>query len=236
MKPVIGITTVHSKNETSESLSIGMNYIQAIRRAGGLPRLMLVTEETSEIEEQFSSCDGLLFIGGPDIDAHRYGLENHPEMHLLCPEHEDFLMTLAEHAIHHTRKPVLGICLGNQVLNVACGGSLFRHIPEDIPNALQHTRTAEGQRVRHQVTFTQDSPLKDIFGCEAMETNSSHHQAVNQLGKGLKAIAHTSDGVVEAICGTDSSRFLFGIQWHPEAIQFEGTQLNIFKALVTAAQ
>ena len=236
MSPVIGITTARAINDSSDTLSIGMNYIQAIRRAGGTPRLLISTEEEDDIRGQVAGCDAFLFIGGPDIDAHRYGLDNHPDMVLLAPKHERFILALAELAIHHTRKPVLGICLGCQVINVACGGSLFRHIPADIPNALQHGRLPDGKRARHQVTFTSDSTLKQIFGCDGMETNSSHHQSVNQPGNGLKAVAYAPDGVVEAICGTDAGRFLHGVQWHPEAIQLEGTQLNIFKSLVEAAK
>ena len=239
MRPTIGLTTTYKQEESGPAIGIGTNYLQVIYRAGGLPLLLPPTEDLSEIPALLKQCNAVLFIGGPDIDARRYGMENHPKMNLLAPMHEEFVLRLADEAIHQTSLPVLGICLGCQILNVACGGSLYRDLPSEVPSDIIHSGLTDypDKRVRHPVTFTDDSPLPRIFDVgSTMTVNSSHHQAVREPGKGLRVIAHAPDSVVEAICGTDSTRFLYGLQWHPEGMLDEPPHLNIFKALVNAAK
>ncbi len=232
MLPIIGLTTTYKQ----QAIGIGANYLQAIYRAGGLP--LLLPPNLAEIPSYLDRCNALVFIGGPDIDAKRYGMENHPKMNLLDSMHEEFLLQLADVAINHTRLPLLGICLGCQVLNVACGGTLYRDLPSEHPSDIVHSGETDypDKRVRHPVTFTPDSPLLQLFGSETITANSSHHQSVKQVGDGLKVIAHAPDGVVEAICSTDSSRFFYGLQWHPEGMLDEPPHLNIFKALVNATK
>ena len=233
MLPIIGLTTTYKQ----QAIGIGANYLQAIYRAGGLP--LLLPPNLAEISSYLDRCDALIFIGGPDIAANRYGMENHPKMNLLDPMHEEFLLQLADNAINHTRLPLLGICLGCQVLNVACGGTLYRDLPSEHPSDIVHSGETDypDKRVRHSVTFTDDSPLPRIFDVgPTMTVNSSHHQSVKEPGEGLRIIAHAPDGVVEAITSTDSSRFLYGLQWHPEGMIDESPHLNIFKTLVNAAK
>lgn len=169
------------------------------------------------------------------MDASSYSMENHPSMEILCRRSGDYYLCLAREIIFSTAKPMLGICLGHQVINVAMGGTLFRHIPEDVAGCVEHRRLNPAEETWHKVSLL--PPLQPVFGVSELKCNSSHHQAVSRIGQGLMIAAKAEDGVVEAVCTTKyEKRFLVGLQWHPERIfQQEALHINIFKALISRA-
>jgi putative glutamine amidotransferase len=217
-KPLIGIASLTDPS-----------YVRAVRQAGGIPVILPNTEgATAMIDDYIDRLDGLLLPGGPDIPPSEWGEEPHPTVKLLDDDRYRFEKALVTTWIRQTSKPLLGICLGSQWINVAHGGSLVQDIPSEFN--VNHRNT------RHKITLEPDSMLAGIFGETSMETNSFHHQSVRRLGKGLRIVARSSDGIVEATETTDSGRFLIGVQWHPEAMLVtDPIQLKLFKAFIDAA-
>jgi putative glutamine amidotransferase len=217
-KPLIGIA----------SLTDG-NYVRAIRESGAIPVVLPNTDgNTAMIDEYLGLLDGLLMAGGPDIPPSEWNEEPHPTTKVLDDERYKFEKALVSAWIKRTRKPLLGICLGSQWINVAHGGSLVQDIPSEFN--VNHRDTT------HPVTLEADSRLARIFGETTFEVNSVHHQAVRKLGAGLRIVAKSPDGIVEATETTDPNRFLIGVQWHPEKVFLvDSRQQKIFKAFIAAA-
>lgn len=216
-KPLIGIASVSDRN-----------YVRAIRESGGIPVILPNTDgNTTIIDEYLDRLDGLLLPGGPDIPPSEWNEERHPTTKVLDDERYHFERALASAWIKRTKKPLLGICLGSQWINVALGGSLAQDIPSEF--GVNHRDAI------HQVSLEADSRLADIFGKTNFEVNSLHHQAVRRLGMGLRIVAKSPDGMVEATETTDRHRFLIGVQWHPEKLLKDTRQKKIFKAFIDAA-
>jgi len=208
----------------------GESYLSAIRDAGGVP-VVLPNGEGSEnlVDDYLDRLDGLVLPGGLDIPPAEYGEEAHETVEPLGPDRHRFEKALVEAWIHRTEKPLLGICLGGQWINVASGGSLVQDIPTEF--GISH-RDRE-----HPVSLATGSRLAAIFDVDALSVNSSHHQAVKRLGRGLRVVARCPDGVIEAIEGTDRDRFLVGVQWHPERHrEADPRQDRLFRAFVDAAR
>ena len=231
-QPIIGITGVYS-SESGLCGNYGV-YFRAVAAAGGVPVVIPCMTDLDVVKRQVESLDGIIFSGGPDVDAFNYGKRNHPEMSLMHPMKENWDLALAKEALDHGKQPVLGICLGIQELNVAAGGSLFRHIPEDIGTSVEHRRMKAGVETMHHVRFKEDGPLVKIFGVTELTANSSHHQSVEKPGTGFEAVAWADDGCVEAITPVEGieKRFVVGLQWHPERIQDQPPQEKIFQAFI----
>jgi putative glutamine amidotransferase len=239
-KPKIGITL----SETQESDSyrwparkrfdfLKREYYEAIFMAGGIPILLPNADPPSALDELIDMLDGLILSGGGDLSPQNYGqtpLSGNTEQ----PKMRDaFELALAAKAF--TRNwPVLGICRGHQVINVALGGTLFQDL-SCIPFKIQpHADPQQTAQIFHDVTIDSDSRLFSIVGAESIQTNSSHHQVIDRLGRGLKAVAFAPDGVIEAIEHPDSE-FVIGVQWHPEGIVQKEHSVKLFKALVDNA-
>ncbi len=216
--PLIGIASL-----TSDT------YVLAIREAGGIPIVLPNGDGSPErIKEYLDLVDGLLMPGGADIPPSEWGEEQHPTTKLLDEDRYLFEKELISEWINKTDKPLLGICLGSQWINVAHGGSLVQDIPSEF--GVVHKGTT------HPVDLEEDSRLREIFGETTFEVNSLHHQAVREVGKGLRVVARSPDGIIEATETTDKDRFLIGVQWHPEKIiETDKKQANIFRAFVEAA-
>ena len=220
--PLIGIASL-----TSET------YIMAVRQAGGIPIVLPNGDGSAEqIDEYLRLVDGLLMPGGADIPPSEWGEEQHPATKLLDENRYQFEKGLITRWIKETKKPLLGICLGSQWINVAHGGSLI----QDIPSELKVVHKNEENPVTHPVTLEPGSRLREIFGEDTFVVNSLHHQAVRKVGEGLRIAAKSPDGVVEATEGTDPQRFIIGVQWHPEKMAAQDPkQAKIFDAFIAAA-
>jgi len=232
-RPPIGITTSYQP-EARPRISLPGDYVESVLLAGGLPILLPPGDEEA-VGLFLDQVAGVLLTGGPDLDPAVYGEERHPETKLLHPRRSRFELALARLAARRGL-PVLGICLGCQVLNVALGGTLCQHLPEQLASSVRHSATEPGQRTHHRIHIAQDSRLARIVGTTDLETNSSHHQAIREVAPPLRAVAWSADGVVEAAEARDE-RFLLAIQWHPENLAARRPQhLALFAALVEAAR
>lgn len=212
MKPVILIA--HKNNVDSASFGIGKkctirsNYCRALVRAGGLP----VVTALGDIEDYADLADGLLLPGGScDVDPFRYGEANRKAA--SCDFEMDEMEIALVKAFVARKKPILGICRGHQILNVALGGTLVQDIDEDCPDQRAHEAMYKSGENRHLVRTTPGSLLHNLFGSE-FYTNSHHHQAVKTCGEGLHVAATTEDGLIEAI--EHESLPIASVQWHPE--------------------
>lgn len=190
----------------------GRNYSLGVAAAGGLPTMVAATDPALA-EAYAASHDGLLLTGGVDVDPGAFGAL--PERDLGEVDERRDLFELALYAAFRAAgKPVLGICRGIQMINVAEGGTLHQHLPA-VPGTFQHgQRDLRGEPL-HPVTLAADSTLARAFGRTLIKTNSYHHQAVDRVGAGLEVVARAGDGVVEALEATSGS-FVLGVQWHPE--------------------
>jgi gamma-glutamyl-gamma-aminobutyrate hydrolase PuuD len=227
-RPVVGITTYVTPTSFGvweiESALVPADYVRAVERAGGRPLLVPPSEEG--VEETLDAVDGLIFSGGSDLDPALYGQEAHPETNGVVPERDRAELALLRAALARDM-PVLAICRGSQVLNVALGGDLVQHLPDVVGNE-QHKHTP-GVFADHDVAIDDGTRLGAIVGDHA-PVKSHHHQGFGRLGEGLRVSAHADDGAVEAV-EDPNRRFALGVLWHPEA----GEDMKLFEALVEEA-
>lgn len=211
----------------------GLNYSEAVAQLGGLP-LMVGNLEPDLAGEVVASADGLVLTGGVDVDPSFYGEEPHPMLGIVDLPRDHFELALL-HAASAKGIPVLGVCRGHQLINVAAGGTLIQHLPA-LGKTVQHEQMEIGGAPSHGVALEPGSRLAQAFGAERVRTNSYHHQAVDRVGKGLRVVGRSADGVVEAVEGTEGS-FVLGVQWHPEmSFQRFPEQIAPFGALMAAVE
>ena len=227
-RPVVGITTYVTPAKWSywdrEAALIPADYVQAVERAGGRP--LLVPPSEAGIDETLDALDALIFSGGSDLDPDLYDQEPHPQTLGVRRERDRAELALLVAALERDM-PVLAICRGSQVLNVARGGDLLQHLP-DLVGDEKHKHTP-GTFADHDVTVEPGTRLASVLGDHA-PVKSHHHQGLGRLGDGLKMTAHAEDGTIEAVEATDR-RFALGVLWHPEA----GEDMKLFEALVEEA-
>jgi len=226
---VIGITTYVTRAQWSywdeEAVLVPAAYVQALERAGGRP--VLIPPSEHGIEETLDAVDGLVFSGGSDLDPDLYDQEPHDETFGVVPERDRAELALLEAAFARDL-PVLAVCRGSQVLNVARGGDLVQHLP-DLVGDEKHKHTP-GTFADHDVTLQPGTRLASLLGDHA-PVKSHHHQGFGRVGDGLRVAAHAEDGTIEAV-EDPSRRFALGVLWHPEA----GEDLKLFEELVDAAR
>ena len=225
MKPIIGITRC-SKLE---------DYVASVEASGGRPRVLEVSDSARKV---VGEIHGLLLTGGGDIDPVFYGEDRHPTVDDAEPGRDEFELDLARRAVE-ADLPVLAICRGAQVLNVAFGGSLIQDIPSTVPSELRHTISQPKNEVAHDVIVATGSKLEAALGsavtaAHTCRVNSRHHQSVGRLGRGLAAVATAPDGVIEAI-EAPRAEFCVGVQWHPENFVASGEFRPLFDAFVERA-
>jgi len=231
--PLIGITTGYEQHGEAV-VSLGRRYICAVERAGGVPVTLAPLQEQRLVERYACQLDGLIVSGGKDMPPALYGEETHPETDPLSEERPLFEIQLVR-LFHEMDKPVLGICYGCQLLNVALGGSLIQDIPSQIGNLVKHRRQSSQQpHARHVVSIRPDSRLGRTLGATEVEIVSSHHQAVKQRGTHLRVAALAPDGVIEAI-ELEDARFFVGVQWHPEMDPEAEATHRLLRAFIEAA-
>ncbi len=227
-RPVVGITTYVTRASfgvwDAESVLVPADYVNAVERAGGRP--LLVPPSNDGVEETLDALDGLIFSGGSDLDPELYGQEPHPETVGIVDARDRAELALLTAALAR-ELPVLAICRGAQVLNIARGGDLVQHLPEVVGNE-RHKHTP-GEFAEHDVTLEDGTRLGSLLG-KREPVKSHHHQGLGRLGDGLRVAARADDGVVEAI-EDPARRFALGVLWHPEA----GEDMRLFEALVEEA-
>lgn len=228
--PVIGITAyeedAHWGPWDERAVLVPATYVHAVERAGGAPIILPI--QSAGTKELLSRVDALVLSGGPDVDPARYGAE--PDENTQAPrkERDAFELALLEKATD-SDKPTLAICRGLQVLNVARGGTLHQHLPDVVGHA-GHSPKA-GEYAWHRVEIEPGSRLASLLSHRDVETASHHHQAIAEIGRGLRVVGRAEDGTVEAIEDPELD-YLIGVQWHPEV----GEDLSLFESLVAVAQ
>ncbi len=229
MKPVIGITTYLTRAKfgtwEEDTALVPADYLHAIERAGG--RALLVPPSEEAIDETLDALDGVVFSGGADLDPQLYGQEVHPETKGVVAERDRGELALLQAALARDM-PVLAVCRGVQVLNVALGGDLVQHLPEVVGH--ENHKHTPGEYADHDVTVEPDTRLGSLIGDRA-PVKSHHHQGLGRLGEGLRESARAEDGTPEAL-EDPSRRFALGVLWHPEA----GEDMRLFEALVEEAR
>lgn len=235
MKPIIGITTTPALEKELWMDKIPHEYAASVQAAGGLPLLLPTLADPDCIEAYIDRLDGLLLSGGDaDVDPARFGEDPVRELRLITPDRDEMEIELFNRAWDRDL-PVLAICRGIQVVNVAAGGSLIQDIPSQVADAIGHyPRGMDMHLLYHTVALEPGSRLHRIFKKTELRVNSFHHQSVRTVAPGFRVSAHTSDGVIEAIEAPDK-RFAVGIQWHPETLTARHPHfLDLFKAFMTA--
>lgn len=232
-KPIIGITCL--VNWQDERQQQNETYIQAVLKAGGVPVLLPAVNSTAVIMEQAELVDGLIVSGGPDMDPKYFGEQPVPELGGVSP-----LMDASESVlirrILELNKPLLGICRGEQVLNVVAGGTLYQDLRRALPEVLKHVQDQPRWFPSHSARIVAGTKLAKILQAEELPVNSFHHQAVARVAPGFVATAYAPDGVIEAI-ESQNHRFVIGVQWHPEGMWNQTNNYDaLFAALIQAAQ
>jgi gamma-glutamyl-gamma-aminobutyrate hydrolase PuuD len=256
-RPIIGLNMSMDIIDKYEKygLLVPVSYVDAVAGSGGAPLCLPPCEDVSALYALMSIIDGIVLIGGDDYWPGHFGGHKQPEDELMPKRRDRFDMELAKWALHETALPILGICGGHQLITIAQGGALIQDIRTewDVPPGsprIPHAKKERGDEepnFRHSVRLEKDSLVARAVNMPAggvLSTNSSHHQAVHpqRVGQYLRASAWSQDGVIEAIEPMEGSpwaisrRFILGVQWHPEQMQDEEPQKNIFRALIKAAR
>ncbi len=232
--PLIGIgcdVAPVSEGERRERTFSYSTYLEAIVRAGGTP--LLIPFQATDLDRVVEAIDGMILSGGDDLSPDAYGDEPRACGELLDPRRQQNDLALARLARERSI-PLLGICLGCQVMNVAAGGTLVQDIPSEVSGALEH-KGGTGNRKHHEVQIDSESLLASTLGVTSVVVNSGHHQSIREPGQGLEVVATAKDGVIEAIEDVRHP-FYIGVQWHPEEMTGELAADPLFVALIEAAR
>ena len=239
-KPKIALVCSREPNHDPNRVTrdnAGITYTTSVVKAGGLPFLVPLDYPLDEISLLPAFFDGLLLIGGGDVETERYGGKYHPAVGEPCLIRDELEIRLARLA-YDTGWPVFGICRGAQVMNVAAGGKLYSDIPDQVPEVrFVHASPLGTPRdhIVHQVSIFRDTLLYRIIGKETLAVNSFHHQAVSEPGKDMRLNARSEDGVPEGI-ELQGHPFALGVQWHPECMQQYDDHMKLFRAFIDACR
>jgi len=242
-RPLIAVTTSEVRaavpagvtpeaDPAQHEMVLGLKYLRAIEQAGGIPVVVAPLPEP-ELVALLERVDGVCLSGGPDLDPVAYDARPHERLGPTWRDLDVFELALTR-AADERSMPILAICRGLQVLNVARGGSLYQHVPETFGDEIRHRQTEPGSTPTHGVTFASRSRVAGIVGVRATEVNSFHHQAVARVGRGLTATGWAPDGVVECLEARDRA-FTLGVQWHVEGMVGDPRQSALFEAFIDAA-
>lgn len=230
--PLIGLVCGHQEKDP-ERYFVNNAYIQAVVDSGGMP-LLIPYQPKESLRRLIGFLDGLLVPGGVDVDPKRYG--QNPTLHCgrVDPLRDELDLLAVGFALERDL-PILAVCRGLQILNVALGGSLVQDIPSQVSAPIKHMQEAAGWYATHDLILQGASLLKEILGTDPAAVNSFHHQSIAAVGSGLRVAASAPDGVIEAVEGT-SNRFVLGVQWHPELmVGHYPAAARIFKRFVESA-
>ena len=236
MKPLIGITADYrDANKGVPALSVVFaGYYDSLLKAGALPVVVPPYPDDknldAHLEQIVSTLDGIVMVGGGDLDPRRDGYMLHSSVKLLDARRETFDRFLIEKVAEH-QLPVLGIGTGMQLLNVSQGGTLYLHIPEDLPKALPH-RDAMDPNHRHALVIERNTLVERVYGDNAVQVNSNHHMAIDDVAPGFLVTARCPDGVIEVIESLDEDWLAIGTQYHPESPSATALDIGIFREFV----
>lgn len=232
-RPLIAITATSRRESHSDPERVRLNgaYVDAVVRAGGIP-LISPPAPAESASDVISRADAVLLTGGEDVEPALYGEGTHPALGRITPGRDVWEIALAREA--RTRRiPILGVCRGIQLLNVAFGGALIQDIPSQHPSGIEHEQGGSRAARTHDVRVVPNSRLASILGGDA-HVNSIHHQAVATVAEGFTITASAPDGIVEGMEWTADDWWCVGVQWHPE--ELDGADRRLFAALVDAAR
>lgn len=232
VKPLIGINSDYrtSKKDAPAYTFVAARYHDCIVAAGGIPVVIPALDSEEDLHRVLDRLDGFLMIGGADLDPRRDGFLLHPSIRPMDPRRETFDRLLVR-LLADRRIPLMAVGAGMQLLNVAQGGNLFLHLPEDCPEAVPHKDQLDIAH-RHALTVEKDSLMERVYGDGEIRVNSQHHMALDEVARGFRVTARCPDGVVEAIESTRSDWFAFGTQFHPEAETASALDIRIFEEFI----
>ena len=239
-RPRIGVTATRPTNDDGTTYTYLVPYLRALERAGAQPEVL--PNDPARVEELLARCDGLLLTGGVDVDPQMYGAERHEKTETPKDERDAFERALVL-AARARAIPLLCVCRGMQIANVALGGTLIQHLPDTLGETapIEHQQVDGSGKARweHAAGHTvrlKPGGLAEMLGATEFATNSIHHQAVDRPAPGLAVAGTTGDGVIEALEATFEHPFFFAVQWHPEALDADETSRRLFAGLVDAAR
>ena len=241
--PLIGITADLSSNSSNRRhvksepiLFLPLRYVRAVERAGAVSLILPSIHSSRGLRRYMNLLDGLVISGGNfDIHPRYYGEKPISQLGIIKPQRTEFELELATSALR-CDLPVLGICGGAQAINVVLGGSLYQDIAAQLPCAVEHQQGARKTVGGHRVQVQDGTQLHEIVRRQSLEVNTTHHQAIKKLGRGLVVNAVAEDGVIEGIESTQHG-FVLGLQWHPEVLAPRQThQRRIFSAFAAVCQ
>jgi putative glutamine amidotransferase len=243
-RPVIGIATQTLPGVPGERQTcwlMGRSYIEELRKVGAVPWVIpLIPHDPATLEEIFVRLDGVFLTGGVDVDPSCYGEPKSPLCGTTDPDRDAVEIALLQHALKR-QLPVFAVCRGIQILNVACGGTLYQDVAAQVPAALKHEyfpspTQPDRKFLAHDVAVKPGSRLSRILRDAVVPVNSMHHQAIKDLAPNLVATAHAPDGIIEAVEGKDEP-YLVGVQWHPEELtESHPGQARLFSTFAEAAR
>lgn len=227
MKKCIGITAGRASGTyPQKKLEICDDYVRCVYDHGGVPVVLAQTNNSRDLRTIVQKFDGFILSGGGDVDPALWKGPPASDGHIIERQRDIFEILLTREA-YRQQKPLLGICKGAQVLNIARGGTLISHIPDECPSGIDHAAST------HTVSIDHTTLLWQIFRIHSLTVNSTHHQAVKKLGRGLRAAARAPDGIIEAVENSDSSHFAVGVQFHPERLyKKDPTVAKLFRRFI----
>jgi putative glutamine amidotransferase len=242
-RPLIAVTTSEVRAGTAVmptrhgeppqlEMALGLKYLKALEAAGGIP-VVVPPLHVDSIDALLDRMDGVCLSGGPDLDPESYGERRHSRTGPTESQLDVFELALAQ-AADARHLPILAVCRGMQLLNVARGGTLHQHLPDVVGERIVHRQSEAGERATHWVTLAPATRLSQILERRKTKVNSFHHQAVAALGAGLSVTSRASDGTVESVEAVDRE-FVIGVQWHAECLIDRFGQAALFRAFIDAA-
>lgn len=234
-KPLIGINPYYFEWKSAQWNGTKERYYKAVWSGGGIPVTLHYPDDDDDVNDIADTIDGLVIVGGPDIPNDLYNGSN-PDLldeDVLHPTREVFDRAIF-HAVKHRGKPILAICLGLQHINVIYGGTLYEDINAQMVNPVYHGEF-NGDLGYHSVALKENSIIRGVIGADTIEVASTHHQGIRTLGNGLKAVATSPDGLIEAVEDVEHGDTFIAVQWHPEMMPENQNQLKLFKWLATEA-